>query len=165
MVIEMYQTAFRTFDDGSSIGFGRGKIDNFCVYVKEQNRGYAPLDSEYFQFVHELASKFGTIKVYTSFKRLYEIAELEIVSNAIEVIDKQSERYAEFELRCQKYFSILYLAMVAEQNYPNTMLGKRLKRLGIYQLLFEEMTVEEAANWSRGKPWKEISEECESRGF
>ena len=161
----MYQNAFRTFDDNSSIGFGRGKIDNFCVYVKEQNRVYAPLDTEYFQFLHDLASNFGTIKVYNSFKRLYAIAELEIVSNAIEVIDKQAKRYNEFELKCQKYFSILYLAMVAEQNYPNTKLGKRLKRLGIYQLLFEGMTVEEAANWSRGKPWKEISEECKSRGF
>ena len=165
MVIEMYQNAFRTFDDNLSIGFGRGKIDNFCVYVKEQNRVYAPLDTEYFQFIHDLASNFGTIKVYNSFKRLYAIAELEIVSNAIEVIDEQANRYDEFELSCQKYFSILYLAMVAEQNYPNTKLGKRLKRLGIYQLLFEGMTVEEAANWSRGKPWKEISEECKSRGF
>ena len=161
----MYQNAFRKFDDDSSIGFGRGKIDNFCVYVKEQNRVYAPLDTEYFQFIHELASNFGTIKVYNSFKRLYAIAELEVVSNAIEIIDEQANRYDDFELRCQKYFSIIYLAMVAEQNYPNTKLGKRLKRLGIYQLLFEGMTVEEAANWSRGKPWKEISEECKSRGF
>ena len=45
---------------------------------------------------------------------------------------------------------------MVEQNYPNK-LGKRLKRLGIYQMLFEGMNVDQAANWSRGKPWREIS--------
>ena len=37
------------------------------------------------------------------------------------------------------------------KNYPNTKLGKRLKRLGIYQMLFEGMNVDQAANWSREK--------------
>jgi hypothetical protein len=40
--------------------------------------------------------------------------------------------------------------MVAEENYPGTKLGKRLKRLGVHQILIEGMKVETAANWSRG---------------
>ena len=39
-----------------------------------------PLDAEYFQFIHDLASNYGTIKVYNSFKRLYAIAELEMLA-------------------------------------------------------------------------------------
>ena len=85
--------------------------------------------------------------------------------DALVVIDAAAERFSSTTLQTQLYFSILYLCMVAEQNYPNTKLGKRLKRLGIYQLLFEGMTVEEAANWSRGKPWRDIAHECEKRGF
>ena len=55
--------------------------------------------------------------------------------------------------------------MVAEENYHGTKLGKRLKRLGIHQILIEGMEVHVAAHWSRGKPWREIAEECERRGF
>jgi len=44
-------------------------------------------------------------------------------------------------------------------------LGKRLKRLGVHKILMEGMKVDIAANWSRGRPWREISEECERRGF
>ena len=161
----MYTQAFRVFSDNSSIGFGRGKIDAYCVYIKDEHGVRAPLDTEYFQFIHELASKYGTIAVYNSFKKLYNIAEKELHPKAIEIIDGACQRFPDMYLQSQLYFSVLYLAMVAEENYPNTKLGKRLKRLGIYQFLFEEMTVEEAANWSRGKPWRVISDECEERGF
>ena len=161
----MFTNPFRTFPEGISIGFGKGKIDNFCVYLKDETGLRAPLDTEYFQFVHDLASESGTLAVYNSFKKIYDIAEKEIVPEALVVIDAAAERFSSTTLQTQLYFSILYLCMVAEQNYPNTKLGKRLKRLGIYQLLFEGMTVEEAANWSRGKPWRDIAHECEKRGF
>ena len=161
----MYNQAFRTFADGSSIGFGRGKIDNFCVYVKDETGVRAPLDTEYFQFIHDLATEHGTLAVYNAFKKIYDVAEKELLPEAISVIDQVSERFSASKLKPEFYFSILYLCMVAEQNYPNTRLGKRLKRLGLYQLLFEEMNVHEAANWSRGKSWRVIADECEKRGF
>ena len=46
-----------------------------------------------------------------------------------------------------------------------TKVGERLKRLVIYQILFEEVSVDEAAYWSRDKPWKETSDGCNARGF
>ena len=161
----MYNQAFRTFADGSSIGFGRGKIDDFCVYVKDEAGVRAPLDTEYFQFIHDLATQYGTLAVYNAFKRIYDVAQRELHPVAISIIDQASKRFSASKLKPKLYFSILYLCMVAEQNYPNTRLGKRLKRLGIYQLLFEEMDVQEAANWSRGKSWRVIADECEKRGF
>ena len=161
----MYIQAFRTFPDGSSIGFARGKIDNFCVYVTDKTGVRAPLDAEYFQFIHDLATENGTLAVYNAFKRIYDVVQKELHPEAISVIDQASKRFSASKLKPELYFSILYLCMVAEQNYPNTRLGKRLKRLGIYQLLFEEMDVQEAANWSRGKPWRIIAHECEKRGF
>jgi len=161
----MYSKVFRSFSDGSSIGFGRGKIDNYCVYIKDSEGVRAPLDTEYFQFIHDLASNYSTVTAYSAFKQLYAIAEKEIHPNAVDIIDEAASRFPKLLFKSQLYFSVLYLAMVAEQNYPNTKLGKRLKRLGIYQFLFEGMAVVEAANWSRGKPWREISNECENRGF
>lgn len=161
----MYIKPFRIYDDGSSIGFGKGKIDNYCVYFKENRSTRAPLDTEYFNFIYELAEEFGTVKVYSAFKKLYNMAEKEINQDAVQIIDEIANNFRLWREKCSKYFTILYMAMVAEENYPNTKLGKRLKRLGIYQMLFEGMNVDQAANWSRGKPWREISEECEKRGF
>jgi hypothetical protein len=57
------------------------------------------------------------------------------------------------------------MGMVSEENYPNTILGKRIKRLGVHQLLFDGMTAEEAANWSRDKPWRELDKASKDWGF
>lgn len=55
--------------------------------------------------------------------------------------------------------------MISEENYPNTKLGKRIKRLGIYEMLYSQRTVYDAANFMRGMSWKEIERLCEERGF
>ena len=72
---------------------------------------------------------------------------------------------AEFQMESKLWYSVLYMAMVSEENYRNTKLGKRLKRLGVHQFLIEGMPVVDAANWSRGKRWREIAAECEKFGF
>ena len=61
--------------------------------------------------------------------------------------------------------SILYVGMIAEENKRRAMLRKRVKRLGVYQLLIENVAPEEAATFSRGKPWNVIDFECTVRQF
>ena len=165
ITIEMFTPPFRQFSDGEAIGFGRGRIDNFCVYHRIEGLTRAPLDTEYFDFMEGLSRSHSAKKVYRRFVTLYEYVCKEIGEDAIELIDTISSDFPKEHRACQTYFTILYLAMVAEENYPGTKLGKRLKRLGIHQILIEGMKVETAANWSRRKPWREISEECERRGF
>lgn len=63
------------------------------------------------------------------------------------------------------WYTVLYMAMVSEENYPNTKLGKRLKRLGVHQFLLEGMSPKDAANFSRKMKWGDIAAECQSRGF
>ena len=62
-------------------------------------------------------------------------------------------------------FSILYMAMIAEERKKNTRLGKRIKRLGIHKLLIEKSNVLDAANFMRGMGWREIDSLCRARGF
>ena len=62
-------------------------------------------------------------------------------------------------------FSILYLAMISEENKKNTKLGKRIKRLGIYSLLKENKSVEESATFMKKMKWREIDKMCIERGF
>lgn len=64
--------------------------------------------------------------------------------------------------------------MVAEENKKYSVLGKRIKRLGIYQVLMDEkpLCATQAANFSRGKKaYKYVGDaipldtECKNRGF
>ena len=57
------------------------------------------------------------------------------------------------------------MAIIAEEQKANTRLVKRIKRLGVYKLLYENKTVYEAANCMRGMGWREISNLCIERGF
>jgi hypothetical protein len=55
--------------------------------------------------------------------------------------------------------------MIAEENKENAILGKRIKRLGMHQVLIENMKPEEAAVFSKGKKWKELHRLMKKRGF
>lgn len=55
--------------------------------------------------------------------------------------------------------------MIAEENKAGTVLGKRIKRLGVHQVLLENISPRIAANFSRGMRAKEIIGECIKRKF
>jgi len=55
--------------------------------------------------------------------------------------------------------------MVAENVKKNTRLGKRIKRLGVHDLLLESGEVAHAAHFMRGLGWREIDVLCRARGF
>ena len=59
----------------------------------------------------------------------------------------------------------IYAGMIAEERKAYTKLGKRVKRLGIHQVILEGMAPTRAANFSRGKAWREIAALCTERGF
>ena len=55
--------------------------------------------------------------------------------------------------------------MIAERNKDFAVLKERIKRLGMHQILIDHMSVSEAANFSKGKKWKELDEICKAKGF
>ena len=55
--------------------------------------------------------------------------------------------------------------MVAEENKRFARLKKYIKRLGVHQVLIEGHRASWAANYSRGKKWQELQQECDARGF
>ncbi|WP_396035026.1 DUF7004 family protein [Candidatus Cyanaurora vandensis] len=76
-----------------------------------------------------------------------------------------SAKYDHDSLKIQIIFTIIYAGMVAEENKKFTKLGKRVKHLGVYQILIEGMPAHQAANFSKGKKWREIATDCKNRGF
>ena len=55
--------------------------------------------------------------------------------------------------------------MLAEENKEKSVLGKRIKRLGLYTLLIEDKPVDHSANFMNGKKCGVLDKLCKERGF
>jgi hypothetical protein len=153
-----------------SIKFDKGKFDNFCVYIithannKIDNK-YAPKDNEYFKDLVNLKKIYG-IEIYNLFIKIYDNTFKKLNFNvANSIINYCDKFFIADKILCKKTFLILYYSMVAEENKINTKLGKKIKRLGIHQILIEDINPNVAANFSKGMNWKKIETECKLRNF
>ena len=151
----------KKFKDGSDIGFGKGRFDDFCVYLDNK----PPLDVHYFTRLYELKEIYGGRNIYNDFVYIYELVTKKLESAVLENITHISQKYKDDITRVDKIFTILYMAMIAEENKANTKLGKKIKRLGVHQILIENITPNVSANYSKGMKWREIEKECMERGF
>lgn len=154
------------FPDGSILEYGQGAFDDWCIFLTSPDMPrIAPRDIDYFGQMVELAKKYTSQKLYRDFVEIYERTNLEIDTWVLNLISLIAEAYNEDKTKVEILFTIIYMGMIAEENKENTRLGKRIKRLGIHQILRENMPPREAANFSKGKNWREILRECERRGF
>lgn len=157
----------KKFSDGSYLEYARGKFDDWCVYLtsSEGNRR-PPSDTGYFQQIKTLARKYGAERIYEDYVSIYDQTGKQIDNQVLEHISRIAGGYApEDALPVDVLFTILYMAMIAEEMKANTRLGRRIKRLGIYYLLYENASVAYAANFMRGMGWRDIARLCEERGF
>jgi len=156
----------KTFTDESVLEYDDGKFDSWCVYLSRPTKPrYAPLDIQYFADIVKFAAQYSPTLVYQDFVTIYNATAKQIDSTTLQLIHNLAQKYGNDALEIEIIFTIIYAGMVAEQNKQFTKLGKRVKRLGVYQVLFESMTPGQAANFSKGKGWREIAVECEKRGF
>ena len=156
----------KTFSDGSYLEYDRGRFDDWCVYLTDTSGNRRPpRDTDYFSQLKTLASILGRHRLYGDYVRVYEMTGTQVNQDTLDSISHISEEYGENTTQVDKIFSILYLAMIAEEKKANTRLGKRIKRLGIYELLIENRPVHEAANFMRGMGWRDIARLCNERGF
>lgn len=157
-----------SLDDGTIIERDRGSFDDYCVYVTRNNgKRYAPRDTEYFSFFIEKSRQYTPEKIYMDFVSIYEQTSAILNYDVIEEIktglccDYDDSDRLDFIL----WYIVIYLGMVAEENKRYAILKKRVKRLGMYQILFENMTASQAANFSRGRKVAELEPICKKNGF
>ena len=157
----------KTFVDGSYVFYDKGKFDEYCVYIKENNRvAKAPKDVEYFQYFIDISKKYRTEKIYSDFCEIYERTTENIDTNALSLITEISKSYnIEDILQVDKWFTVIYLGMIAEEKKANAILKKRIKRLGFHQIMLEGFSAQDAANYSKGKKASMLLQECNQRGF
>lgn len=143
---------------GNRLVMGQGNFDNYCVYVERHDGTYfAPTDEWYFDRMSKWVDKEGS---YSRFCQVYDMTTDQIdkkVWNTIEVIATSAEEAL--------ILGILYLGMYAEENKDGAILKKRIKRLGVHQLLLEGYTAKKAANFSRKQKVEYLTLQCHERGF
>jgi hypothetical protein len=159
-------TVIAEFPDGSILDYDQGKFDTWCLYLTRPGVSrHAPSDIQYFNQLKQYADKYSAEQVYEDFVRIYDATELTRNIEVHKLIREISQKYNGDSLEVEILFNILYAAMLSEQNRAGTRLGKRIKRLGVHQLLIEDCTVDRAAGFSRNQSWRFIAAECQQRGF
>lgn len=147
--------------------FDKGKFDDWCVYVVERNgHRKAPLDVEYFHDLKMIALGYPDDKVYRDFLKIYELTTSSVEATVIQAIDNIVKTYKQDDQELiEQWFTVLYAGMIAEENKEKAILKKRVKRLGMHQVLMEDIPVQEAANFSKGKSWRELDKIMLEKGF
>lgn len=147
--------------------FDKGTFDNWCIYIVDENGSrYAPTDIEYFSELKQLATTNSFEKVYSDFVMIYEKTTDKISAEVLELINSIAITYpAIFSNTIEQWFTVLYAGMVAEENKEKAILKKRIKRLGMHQLLVDNASPSEAAHFSRGKNWRELDSIMKLKGF
>lgn len=154
------------FSNGGFIEFDSGCFDGWCVFVtKPGTRRFAPTDVQYFIRIKEISEKFGPQKVYDDFVVIYNRTTKNIDPKVFVLILTLSRFYDDNSAEIELWFNVLYAGMIAEENKENAILKKRIKRLGVHQVLIDGISPEKAAVFSKGKKWKELDEIMRSKGF
>ena len=156
----------KKFTDGSLLEYDDGRFDCWCIY--HTACGEAPRaikDLETFSALQLLGEKIGYIQLYKDFLSFYVQTNAALSPNVLQLITDLASKYPGAEKDFDFLLTCLYAGMVAEENKDGAILRKRIKRLGVHQLLVEARTPDYAASFSRGQLWKNIEIECEVRGF
>lgn len=159
-------TLIKNIRSRNIIEYDKGLFDNWCVYVKKFAQArYAPRDVEYFSRLKQIGQVHGHHKIYNDFVSYYTHTTDQINLNILNYITQISATYGTDEEEMDVWFTVIYAGMVAEENKAGAILKKRIKRLGMHQVLTEGHTPEFAAYFSKGKKWRELDAIMKLRGF
>jgi|AGTN01.1.fsa_nt_gi hypothetical protein len=160
-------TLVKRLRNNRAVIFDTGRFDDWCVYVVESDGSKnAPHDETYFNDLYRLSLKYAQDKVYNDFVSIYEMTASSIDASVLQLINTITETYhPEDREIVEQWFTVVYAGMIAEENKKNAVLKKRIKRLGMHQVLVLKMPPQDAAKFSPGKKWKELDAIMKPLGF
>ena len=159
-------TLIKNVRDKNLIQFDQGVFDSWCVFLQRQGFArYAPKDTAYFSRLQQLGNVHGHEKIYQDFVAYYLLTNSSIDATVLSLITRLAAAYGTDAEEMDVWFTVIYAGMVAEENKANAILKKRIKRLGMHQVLMEKCDPMYAANFSRGKKWRELDTIMRERGF
>lgn len=143
------------FTDGSVLEMGQGRFDPYCVFLTRPNQArHKPRDVEYFNRLLQYAQKYGNGQIYEDFISIYDKVHNNVDQNVLDYILILCQKYSDDAIDISIDYSILYLGMIAEELKENAILGKRVKRLGVHQVLIDGVSPAAAANFSKKSTWE-----------
>ena len=155
-----------TLTNQTVVFFGRGKFDDWCVFLRFPNGNtVAPRDVDYFRRLHTIGNLFGRQKLYDDFVSVYAPTGKMVDPMILWRIKRLSLQYGEMTDEVEQWLTVIYYGMVAEENKEHAILKKRMKRLGIHQILMEDKMPERAATFSKGKTAEELDKLMYEKGF
>lgn len=151
-------------DNGFHLEFGKGNFDDYCVYVSKSNVKLHWLkDEEYFRWLNRLSKKYSVELVYEDFKYVYDNVytgvSSETANYVVRVVDSHYREHT------QQWWGIYFMTMLAEEYKENSILGKRIKHLGVYNFLFDKYPISYIVKYMRGMDWWELDELMYQRGI
>ncbi len=151
-------TLVKLLSNNRKVIFDKGRFDNWCVYIVEKEGSrYAPTDQQYFEDLARLSRQYPDHKVYKDFLQIYTLTHKYIEASTLHLIDHIADSYQkQDQTLIEQWMTVLYAGMVAEENKEYAILKKRIKHLGVYQVLILDMPSHKAANFSKGKKWREL---------
>lgn len=154
------------FDDGHRLEYDRGNFDDWCVWLTcPDGSRRAPRDVDCFERLAAYARRHGAARLYADLAAIYARTTRNPEPSMADFIGQLCAKYGADARELSLLFSVIYMGMVAEENKENAPLGKRIKRLGLHQFLVEGFAPQKAADFSRGRSWRELAVLCEVRGF
>ncbi|KMQ69794.1 hypothetical protein ACM39_01730 [Chryseobacterium sp. FH2] len=154
----------KVFSNGGKLFYSEGNFDKWCVYYESGEKPmFPPTDKYYFKYLLRSSRMYSTIydDLFSVFNQTTDRVEEEVLQNIVIL----SQKYGAYAIQFEILFTVIYCAMISEEKKEHTRLGKRIKMLGIHQLLKENFSVDEAADFSRNKSWKVLAAECNKYGF
>lgn len=163
----MMENNIKILRNNRKVIFGTGTFDDWCVYVVEKDGAKkAPHDVTYFSELLDISQHYGNNKVYQDFVSIYNLTTERIDQQAINLIDRIVQSYQiQHQMILEQWFTVIYAGMVAEENKAHAVLKKRIKRLGMYQVLILGITPTDAANFAKNKKWRGIDAIMKTYGF
>lgn len=154
------------FSDGSYLKYNRENAEDRCIYLsRPDGTQYAPGYDENLEQLTKYTSKYGKDIIYNDFVSVYNMTSKQIIPSTLEYIKQLTLKYREDALEIAILFTILYLDMVAEESKEQSKLGKRMKRLGVYQTIYDNIAPEETLRYATEESWQEIDKICKDKGF
>lgn len=145
----------RQFVDGTQLVYDDGEYDGWRVSFYDNDKFvWSPTDEELFSELLSFGQEHNDL-----FYAILAVADqigprTDFAQVRIETIDGT--------LKEEKMYSALAAMMIAEERKKSTQLGKKVKLLGLFQLLLEGFTPYKAAHWSRGRSTEEIRRRYEN---
>lgn len=150
-------------DNNYLFWFGEGNIDEWCVYcVKPNCRTWFAYDHEYLSWIRKMGKFHGDDKVYDSFVRIFDNVSYDYdMIDGYRVICDVAKDYHHTD----HFWAWFWMTMVAEERKENAILGKRIKRLGVYNVLFDKYKMSYITTYMVGMRYYDLEELMIERGI